>query len=137
MSVFIYSLIKDKLKNFRNKSNSNDYSLIIIKPISGWQIINFKELIEYRDMFYFLVWRDIKALYAQTILGFSWAILQPLIHIVIFTVIIEWLGRKQQFAIANLGIHWKKPARYAMYYGIIIAIFWFVGKEQQFIYFQF
>jgi lipopolysaccharide transport system permease protein len=42
---------------------------------------------EYRDLFFFLVWRDIKVLYAQTILGFSWAILQPLIQIVLFTIV--------------------------------------------------
>jgi len=42
---------------------------------------------DYRDLFYFLVWRDIKTLYAQTILGFMWAILQPLVQILIFTVI--------------------------------------------------
>ena len=52
-------------------------------------------------------------------------------------VFIEWLGREHQFAIQNLGIKWKRPIRYAMYYAIIIAIFWFGGKEQQFIYFQF
>jgi len=70
-------------KNMNTKRNS----LIIIKPSSGWQVINFKELQEYRDLFYFLVWRDIKVLYAQTILGLSWAILQPLVQIIIFTVI--------------------------------------------------
>ncbi|MDO6389263.1 MBOAT family O-acyltransferase [Pontibacter sp. BT731] len=52
-------------------------------------------------------------------------------------VLIEWLGREQQYAIAHLGVNWKRPVRYAMYYTIIIAIFWFGGKEQQFIYFQF
>jgi lipopolysaccharide transport system permease protein len=62
-------------------------SVTIIKPKFGWQIINFKELKEYRDLFYFLVWRDIKVLYAQTILGFSWAILQPLVQIAIFTIV--------------------------------------------------
>jgi lipopolysaccharide transport system permease protein len=62
-------------------------SVTIIKPKSGWQIIDLKELKEYRDLFYFLVWRDIKVLYAQTILGFSWAILQPLIQILIFTIV--------------------------------------------------
>ncbi|HRD59049.1 MAG TPA: MBOAT family O-acyltransferase, partial [Ferruginibacter sp.] len=51
--------------------------------------------------------------------------------------IIEWNGREQQYAIANLGVKWKKSLRYAMYYAIVIAIFWFAGKEQQFIYFQF
>ena len=81
------SLIKDNSKTFMNRSNSNDSSLTIIQPKSGWQLIDFKELKEYRDLFYFLVWRDIKALYAQTILGFSWAIIQPLVQIVLFTII--------------------------------------------------
>jgi lipopolysaccharide transport system permease protein len=62
-------------------------SVTFIKPKSGWQVIDLKELKEYRDLFYFLVWRDIKVLYAQTILGFSWAILQPLIQILIFTIV--------------------------------------------------
>lgn len=52
-------------------------------------------------------------------------------------VLIEWLGRDGQYAISNLGLKWKRPIRYAMYYAIIIVIFWFGGKEQQFIYFQF
>ena len=64
-----------------------DHPVTIIKPVSGWQIINFNELMEYRDLFYYMVWRDIKVLYAQTILGFSWAILQPLVQIIIFTII--------------------------------------------------
>ena len=62
-------------------------TITVIQPIKGWQIINFKELWEFRDLFFFLAWRDIKVLYAQTILGFSWAILQPLIQIVIFSII--------------------------------------------------
>jgi lipopolysaccharide transport system permease protein len=58
-----------------------------IKPKSGWQFIDFKELYKYRELFLFFVWRDIKVLYAQTVLGFSWAILQPAIQIMIFTVV--------------------------------------------------
>ena len=54
----------------------------------------------------------------------------------VFTLI-EWIGREGEYAIANLGLKWKRPVRYSMYYAIIIAIFWFGGKEQQFIYFQF
>ncbi|MFQ5965692.1 MAG: ABC transporter permease [Candidatus Scalinduaceae bacterium] len=80
-------IIKSKLASYKNRLNSNDNSVTIIKPSSGWRVINFKELKDYRDLFYFLVWRDIKVLYAQTILGFAWAILQPLIQIVIFTVV--------------------------------------------------
>jgi lipopolysaccharide transport system permease protein len=60
---------------------------IVIQPVSGWQISDIKEFKEYRDLFFFLVWRDIKVMYAQTILGFFWAILQPLIQIIIFTIV--------------------------------------------------
>ena len=66
---------------------SNNMTVTVIQPDSGWQFVNFKELLEYRDLFFFLVWRDVKVLYAQTILGFSWAILQPLVQIAIFSVI--------------------------------------------------
>ncbi len=59
----------------------------IIKPVSGWQIIGLKELKEYRDLFYFMVLREVKVLYAQTILGFSWAIIQPLVQIILFTIV--------------------------------------------------
>ncbi|QKT02478.1 ABC transporter permease [Ectothiorhodospiraceae bacterium 2226] len=70
-----------------NQTTPAEAPVTVIKPPAGWQLIDFKELREYRDLFYFLVWRDIKVLYAQTVLGFSWAILQPLIQIVIFTVV--------------------------------------------------
>lgn len=62
--------------------------------------------------------------------------LVTIILVVIFTIV-EWLGREGQYAISHLGIKWKRSIRYAMYYAIIIVIFWFGGKEQQFIYFQF
>lgn len=63
----------------------------------------------------------------------------PLITIVLtcIFVFIEWFGRGQQFALQSIGIKWKRPLRYAMYYVIIFVIIWFSGKEQQFIYFQF
>ena len=60
---------------------------IVIKPASGWQILNLRELFEYRDLFLSMVWRDVKVLYAQTILGFLWAIIQPLAQIILFTIV--------------------------------------------------
>ncbi|MBE7442335.1 MAG: MBOAT family protein [Flavobacteriales bacterium] len=60
-----------------------------------------------------------------------------LILLIIIFMIIEWLGREEEYAIAKFGVKWRRPLRYAMYYTIIAAIFWFAGKEQQFIYFQF
>jgi lipopolysaccharide transport system permease protein len=77
----------DKLKIGKKNSEVDDEAVTIIEPESRWRLIDFKELREYRDLFYFMVWREIKVLYAQTILGFSWAILQPLVQIIIFTVV--------------------------------------------------
>lgn len=61
----------------------------------------------------------------------------PIVLLTSIFLIVEWLGREQQYAIANLGIKWYKPLRWAMYYIIILAIYNFTGSEQQFIYFQF
>ncbi len=60
-----------------------------------------------------------------------------LIFLLVFFVIVEWIGRENQYAIEKLGLTWKRPVRYAFYYVLIFSIFWFGGKEQQFIYFQF
>ncbi len=70
------------------------------------------------------------------LLGIYWKYKTIIILISIF-VLIEWIGREGQYAISHIGIKWKRSVRYTMYYAIIIAIFWFGGKEQQFIYFQF
>lgn len=52
-------------------------------------------------------------------------------------MVIEWLGREQQYAIANVGITMPRAVRWGFYYAVILAIFYFVGTDQQFIYFQF
>lgn len=62
---------------------------------------------------------------------------KTLILLISLFMIIEWLGRKHQYALEKAGSNWKKPFRYTMYYAIILMIFWFGGKEQNFIYFQF
>lgn len=59
------------------------------------------------------------------------------ILVVLVFVMVEWNGRESQYAISDLAAKWAGPRRYALYYALIAAIFWFGGKEQQFIYFQF
>ena len=59
----------------------------IIKPSKGWFNLQLGELWEYRELTYFLIWRDIKVRYKQTLLGASWAIIKPLVAMVIFQVI--------------------------------------------------
>lgn len=68
-------------------AQTDNDQVIIIERRPGWKILDLKELLDYRDLFIFMVWREIKVLYAQTILGLSWAILQPLVQILIFTVV--------------------------------------------------
>jgi lipopolysaccharide transport system permease protein len=58
-----------------------------IRPIQGWQWIDFGELWQFRELIYFLSWRDVKVRYKQTLLGASWALLQPLLMMVIFTIV--------------------------------------------------
>lgn len=70
-----------------NRSADPNEPITVITPPSGWQVIDFKELIEDRNILYYLVWRDIKSLYAQSILGIFWAILQPVVQIVVFTIV--------------------------------------------------
>ncbi len=60
---------------------------VIIKPKKGLASVNFKELWNYKGLFYFLAWRDIKVRYKQTVFGISWAILQPFTMMVVFSLI--------------------------------------------------
>ncbi len=81
-------------------------------------------------------------LYLSTIFSKSFFITPEILPIrFIFLIMIfffvEWIGREDQYAIENIGKKWKRPIRLSMYYLIIIVIFLFGGKEQQFIYFQF
>ena len=68
------------------KSNNTSESITVIEPEPGWRFINFREIWEYKDLLYFLVQRDIKSLYAQSVLGFGWAIIQPLLSMIVFTL---------------------------------------------------
>jgi len=67
--------------------------LTVIEPAKGWRALNFKELWAYRELFLVLVQRDIKVRYKQTVLGVVWAILQPVLTMLIFTVIFGNLAK--------------------------------------------
>ena len=60
---------------------------LIIRPQSGWIGINWNEMVSHRELLFYFIWRDISVRYKQTILGPAWAILQPLILMLIFTVV--------------------------------------------------
>jgi lipopolysaccharide transport system permease protein len=59
---------------------------IVIRPSQGWVGLKLRELWTYRELLYFLVWRDVKVRYKQTVLGASWAIIQPVLTMVVFTL---------------------------------------------------
>ena len=67
------------------KDHLADHS-IVIEPSKGWVPVRLRDLWEYRDLLYFLVWRDVKVRYKQTVLGAAWAILQPTLTMVVFTI---------------------------------------------------
>jgi len=81
-------------KNTNNISNTDISELVThIKPSKGWVSLNLKEVWEYRELLYFLTWRDVKVRYKQTVLGMLWAIIQPLFMMVVFTLFFGRLAK--------------------------------------------
>ncbi|HVX29272.1 MAG TPA: ABC transporter permease [Nitrolancea sp.] len=67
--------------------------LTIIEPSSGWRAVNLRELWRFRELLYFLTWRDVKVRYKQTAIGAFWAVLQPFLTMVIFTILFGRLAK--------------------------------------------
>jgi lipopolysaccharide transport system permease protein len=63
-------------------------SLTVIEPTRGWHLVNFREVWRYRELLYFLAWRDVKVRYKQTVLGAAWAVIQPLATMVVFSLFV-------------------------------------------------
>ena len=59
----------------------------VIEPASGWRSIDYRELWEYRDVLYFLVRRDIRVRYTQSVFGIGWAIIQPVFFMIVFSIV--------------------------------------------------
>ena len=72
----------------------------VIAPATGWVPIRLRELWEYRELLYFLVWREVKIRYKQTALGVAWAIIQPVFTMVVFTVVFSHFGKMPSDGIA-------------------------------------
>ena len=62
------------------------------EPTRGWQLVNVSELWRYRELLFFLIWRDVKVRYKQTVLGVLWAFIQPAMLMVVFTFVFNRLG---------------------------------------------
>ncbi len=72
---------------------SSDAPLIRIEPVLGWKNLGLRELWRYRELLYFLVWRDVKVRYKQTLLGAAWAILQPVMTMLVFSLFFGKLAK--------------------------------------------
>lgn len=66
--------------------NTTTEPLVVIQPTGNWRLVSLKDLWAYRELLFFLTWRDVKVRYKQTALGAAWAILQPLFMMIIFTI---------------------------------------------------
>jgi lipopolysaccharide transport system permease protein len=73
--------------------SSSDTPIVIVKPSKGWISLKLDELWEYRELLYFLTWRDIKVRYKQTVLGAAWAIIQPFFTMVVFSLFFGKLAK--------------------------------------------
>lgn len=70
-----------------------DKPVLTIEPRKAWVALNLRDLWEHRELLYFLMWRDIKVRYKQTVLGAAWAVIQPLLTMIIFTYFFGKLAR--------------------------------------------
>jgi len=61
--------------------------IMVIEPRSGWRLVDWRELFAYRDLFRFLIWREIKVRYAQSAIGIGWAIIQPVFSMLVFSIV--------------------------------------------------
>ncbi len=77
----------------RDAFNVETLPPLVIKPTSGWAALNLRDLWHYRELLYFMTWRDVKVRYKQTAIGAVWAVLQPFLTMVVFSVIFGRLAK--------------------------------------------
>src|SRR5262245_25187997 len=74
----------------KNLEDLTNLSEITIRPPSGRVSLELRELLEYRELLFFFIWRDIKIRYKQTVLGTAWAVIQPFLTMVVFSIFFGW-----------------------------------------------
>ncbi len=82
-----------KTNNSKQSTDITSVPITRIRPLRGWIPINLREVWAYRELLYFLTWREIKVRYKQTLLGFTWAIIQPFFMMVVFTLFFGTLAK--------------------------------------------
>jgi hypothetical protein len=89
----VRDLVTRLIETKGNVASIDEVPVTIIKPSRGWISLKLGEVWEYRELLYFLTWRDIKVRYKQTVLGAAWAIIQPFFTTVVFSL---FFGRLTQ-----------------------------------------
>jgi lipopolysaccharide transport system permease protein len=92
MTDKVATLFKDLPFFGKSQGDSQEIPWLEIRPTSGWFSLDLRELWAYRELAYFLAWREIKVRYKQTAIGVAWAVLQPLAMMLVFTVFFGKLG---------------------------------------------
>src|SRR5215213_6055354 len=99
--------------------------LVVIQPSNRWSVLSFKDIWAYRELLFFLTWRDVKVRYKQTALGATWAILQPLFMMIIFTI---FFGRLA--AVDSAGIPYPLFALAVLLF-CVLMVYYGVGLTMQ------
>lgn len=90
----MYNILRfNTLKSNLKRCDSKALSIVRVEPSRGWVSLRFRELWEFRELLYFLIWRDIKVRYKQTVLGASWAIINPFFTMVVFSLFFGKLAK--------------------------------------------
>lgn len=81
------------LRGGTRKERVSEPPTVVVRPTRGWRFLDLQELSRYRELFYFLAWRDLKVRYKQTVIGAAWAIIQPFFTMVVFSLFFGRLAK--------------------------------------------
>ncbi|MFM8425490.1 MAG: ABC transporter permease [Chloroflexota bacterium] len=76
-----------------SKTNPHELHTVYIKPSKGLAALNLSDLLRYRELIFFMVWRDVKVKYKQTLLGMAWAVVQPVMTMLVFTFLFDRVAK--------------------------------------------
>jgi lipopolysaccharide transport system permease protein len=92
MAVKEQEIAQAKIESSGMLEKTQDLREVFNRPPKGWVSLELFEFLEYRELLYFFVWRDIKVRYKQTVLGAAWAVIQPFFTMVVFSIFFGWLA---------------------------------------------
>ena len=86
-------LAESRIAPLPRAESEAELPLLVIEPPRGWISIDWAEIWRYRELLYFLTWRDVKVRYKQTLMGVAWVIIQPLVTMLLFTLVFNKIAR--------------------------------------------